>query len=340
MPVRVGINGFGRIGRLFLRAAKSRRKDFNFVAINDLGDTRQLALLLRYDSIHGPYPGQVSAEDDDLVVDGDRIRTHKVTDKREGDPFQFPWGDVGADVVVEATGLFRRIVELERHLAAGARKVVLTVPCKDPLEATVVMGVNDQILKPSHRIVSNSSCTTNCAAPVAKVLHDLYGIREGFLTTVHAYTNDQRLFDHLHKDTRRGRMAPMNIVPTSTGAARALGLVIPELKGKLEGLAFRVPVPSGSVVDLTVITRKRPAVEEIHQAMRAAADGPMNGILQVTDDPIVSADVIGNPHSSIYDSLLTQVPQEDMVKVVAWYDNEWGYAMRLVDLVEKVAALG
>jgi glyceraldehyde 3-phosphate dehydrogenase len=339
MTVRVGINGFGRIGRLFLRAAKSRGADFNFVAINDLADTSQMALLLRYDSIHGPYPGKIVADGEDIVVDDDRIKTHKVTDKREGDPFQFPWGEVGADVVVEATGLFRRIAELERHLAAGAKKVVLTVPAKDPLEATVVMGVNDAILKPSHRIVSNSSCTTNCAAPVARVIHDLYGIREGFLTTVHAYTNDQGLFDHPHKDARRGRMAPMNIVPTSTGAAKALGLVIPDLKGKLEGLAFRVPVPSGSVVDLTVITRKKPAVEEIHAAMRRAADGPMKGILQVTTDPIVSADVIGNPHSSIYDSLLTQVPQEDMVKIIAWYDNEWGYAMRLVDLVAKVAAL-
>ncbi|HZN03820.1 MAG TPA: type I glyceraldehyde-3-phosphate dehydrogenase [Candidatus Polarisedimenticolia bacterium] len=340
MTVRVGINGFGRIGRLFLRAAKSRDLPFNFVAINDLADVDQMALLLRYDSIHGPYPGKVEAEDDDLIVDGDRIRTHKVTDKREGDPFPFPWGEVGADVVVEATGVFRRIAELQRHIAAGAKKVVLTVPAKDPLEATVVMGVNDHILKASDRIVSNSSCTTNCAAPVAKVLQDLYGIREGFLTTVHAYTNDQRLFDHPHKDVRRGRMAPMNIVPTSTGAAKALGLVIPALKGKLEGLAFRVPVPSGSVVDLTVITEKRPAVDEIHAAMKAAAEGPMKGILQVTEDPIVSADVIGNPHSSIYDSLLTQVPHEDMVKIVAWYDNEWGYAMRLVDLVEKVAALG
>jgi glyceraldehyde 3-phosphate dehydrogenase len=339
MTVRVGINGFGRIGRLFLRAAKSRKADFNFVAINDLADTQQMAYLLRYDSIHGPYPGKIVADGEDVVVDDDRIRTHKVTDKREGDPFQFPWGDVGADVVVEATGLFRRIAELERHLTAGAKKVVLTVPAKDPLEATVVMGVNDAILKPSHRIVSNSSCTTNCAAPVAKVVHDLYGIREGFLTTVHAYTNDQGLFDRPHKDARRGRMAPMNIVPTSTGAAKALGLVIPELKGKLEGLAFRVPVPSGSVVDLTVITKKKPAVEEIHAAMRRAADGPMKGILQFTTDPIVSADVIGNPHSSIYDGLLTQVPQEDMVKIIAWYDNEWGYAMRLVDLVAKVAAL-
>jgi len=339
MSIRVAINGFGRIGRLFLRAAKSRGKDFNFVAINDLAEAKQMAMLLRYDSIHGPYPGVVTHEGEDIIVDDDRIVTHSVTDKREGDPFPFPWGKVGADIVLEATGIFRRIAELERHLSAGANKVVLTVPAKDPLEATVVMGVNDHILKPSHRIVSNSSCTTNCAAPVAKVLHDLYGIREGFLTTVHAYTNDQRLFDHPHKDARRGRMAPMNIVPTSTGAAKAVGLVIPELKGKLEGLAFRVPVPSGSVVDLTVITQKRPAVEQIHEAMRKAAAGPMKGILQVTEDPIVSADVIGNPHSSIYDSLLTQVPQEDMVKVVAWYDNEWGYAMRLVDLVEKVATL-
>ena len=340
MPIRVGINGFGRIGRLFLRAAKATGKDFNFVAINDLADTKQMALLLRYDSIHGPYPGKVEAEGEDLVVDNDRILTRKVTDKREGDPFPFPWGELGVEVVVESTGIFRRITELERHLAAGAKKVILTVPSKDPLEATIVLGVNDNILKPAHRIVSNSSCTTNCAAPVAKVLNDLYGIREGFLTTVHAYTNDQRLFDYPHKDARRGRMAPMNIVPTSTGAAKALGLVIPDLKGKLEGLAFRVPVPSGSVVDLTVITNKRPAVEEIHQAMRAAAAGPMKGILQVTDDPIVSADIVGNPHSSIYDSLLTQVPQEDMVKIVAWYDNEWGYAMRVAELVEKVARLG
>jgi len=340
MTVRVGINGFGRIGRLFLRAAKSRRKDFNFIAINDLADTEQMKLLLRYDSIHGPYPGKVESEGDEIIVDDDRIKTHKVIDKREGDPFQFPWGEVGADIVVEATGIFRRRADMLRHINAGAKKVVLTVPAKDPVDATIVMGVNDSILTPEHKIVSNSSCTTNCAAPVAKVLHDLYGIREGFLTTVHAYTNDQRLFDHPHKDARRGRMAPMNIVPTETGAAKALGLVIPELKGKLEGLAFRVPVPSGSVVDLTVITKRRPAVEEIHAAMRAAADGPMKGILQVTTDPIVSADVIGNPHSSIYDSLLTQVPQEDMVKVIAWYDNEWGYAMRLVVLVERVAGLG
>jgi glyceraldehyde 3-phosphate dehydrogenase (phosphorylating) len=339
MAIRVGINGFGRIGRLFLRAAKAAGKDFDFVAINDLAEVEQLALLLRYDSIHGPYPGRVETDGEDLVVDGDRIRVHRVSDKREGDPFPFPWGDVGADIVVEATGLFRRIAELERHLAAGAKRVILTVPCKDPLEATIVLGVNDSILNASHRIVSNSSCTTNCAAPVAKVLHDLYGIREGFLTTVHAYTNDQRLFDYPHKDRRRGRMAALNIVPTSTGAAKALGLVIPALKGKLEGLAFRVPVPSGSVVDLTVITERKPSVAEIHDAMRRAADGPMRGILQVTRDPIVSADIIGNPHSSIYDSLLTQVPQEDMVKLIAWYDNEWGYAMRVAELVEKVAAL-
>ena len=340
MAVRVGINGFGRIGRLFLRAAKTTGKQFDFVGINDIAEVDQLMLLLRYDSIHGPYPGTVESDGSDLIVDGDRIRVHRVTDKREGDPFPFPWGEVGTDIVVEATGIFRRIAELERHLAAGARKVILTVPCKDPLEATVVLGVNDSILTPSHRIISNSSCTTNCAAPVAKVLHELYGIREGFLTTVHAYTNDQRLFDYPHKDRRRGRMAAVNIVPTSTGAAKALGLVIPELKGRLEGLAFRVPVPSGSVVDLTVITEKRPTVEGINAAMKRAAEGPMKGILQFTADPIVSADIIGNPHSSVYDSLLTQVPQADMVKVVAWYDNEWGYAMRIAELVEKAAALG
>jgi glyceraldehyde 3-phosphate dehydrogenase len=340
MAARVAINGFGRIGRMVLRAAKERRLDLDFVAINDVADLEPLAMVLRYDSIHGRYPGTVEWHDQTLIVDGDAIRVFKVGDKRAGDPFAFPWKDLDVDVVVESSGAFRRIDELRRHLDAGARRVILTVPCKDPLEATVVLGVNDHILRPDHAIVSNSSCTTNCAAPIARVLDDAYGIRKGFLTTVHAYTNDQRLFDFPHKDMRRARMAALNIVPTSTGAARALGLVLPSLKGKVEGLAFRVPVPSGSVVDLTVYTEKKADAEEIHGLMRRAADGPMKGILKVSVDPIVSADIIGDPHSAIYDAPLTQVLQERLVKVVAWYDNEWAYAMRVAELIQKVHALG
>jgi glyceraldehyde 3-phosphate dehydrogenase len=340
MPVRVAINGFGRIGRMVLRAAKQRRLDLDFVGINDVADLEPLAMVMRYDSIHGHYPGTVEWHDDHLVVDGDAIKVFKVGDKRAGDPYAFPWKDLDVDVVVESSGAFRRVAELQRHLDAGARRVLLTVPCKDPLDATIVLGVNDCILKPEHRIISNSSCTTNCAAPIARVIEDTCGIRSGFLTTVHAYTNDQRLFDYPHKDMRRARMAALNIVPTSTGAARALGLVIPALKGKVEGIAFRVPVPSGSVVDLTVTTESKPEVEAIHAAMRAAADGPMRGILKVSTDPIVSADIVGDPHSSIYDAPLTQVMPHNVVKVVAWYDNEWAYAMRVAELIPRIHALG
>jgi len=340
MAVRVAINGFGRIGRMVLRAAKQRRLEVDFVAINDVTDIEPLAMVLKYDSIHGSYPGTIERRENSLVVDGDEIRVFKVGDKRSGDPFAFPWNHLDIDIVVEASGVFRRVEELKRHLDAGAKKVVLTVPSKDPLEATVVLGVNDGILRKDHRIISNSSCTTNCAAPVAKILDDAYSIRTGFLTTVHAYTNDQRLFDYPHKDMRRGRMAALNIVPTSTGAARALGLVIPSLKGKVEGLAFRVPVPSGSVVDLTVWTEKKADIEGIHQLMRRAADGPMKGILQVSTDPLVSADIIGNPHSAVYDAPLTQVLQDHVVKVVAWYDNEWAYAMRVAELLTRVHAVG
>ena len=261
-------------------------------------------------------------------------------DKRSGDPFAFPWRSLDIDVVVESSGQFRRREELQRHLEAGAKRVILTVPGKDALDATIVLGVNDGVLRPEHRLISNSSCTTNCAAPVAKILEEAYSIRKGFLTTVHAYTNDQRLFDYPHKDMRRARMAALNIVPTSTGAARALGLVVPSLLGKVEGLAFRVPVPSGSVVDLTVYTEKTADVEEIHALMRRAAEGPMRGILKVSADPIVSADIIGDPHSAIYDAPLTQVLGERMIKVVAWYDNEWAYAMRVAELIPKVHALG
>jgi len=340
VSARVAINGFGRIGRMVLRAAKERRLDIDFVAINDIADLEPLAMVLRYDSIHGPYPGTVDWRESSLVVDGDEIRVFKVGDKRSGDPFAFPWQSLDIDVVVESSGQFRRRDELRRHLDAGARRVILTVPGKDALDATVVLGVNDDSLRPHHRLISNSSCTTNCAAPVAKVIEEAYGIQKGFLTTVHAYTNDQRLFDYPHKDMRRGRMAALNIVPTSTGAARALGLVVPSLQGKVEGLAFRVPVPSGSVVDLTVSTEKRTEVEAVNALMRRAADGPMRGILKVTTDPIVSADIIGDPHSAIYDASLTQVLGERMLKVVAWYDNEWAYAMRVAELIPKVHALG
>jgi len=340
MAVRVAINGFGRVGRMVLRAAKQRRFDIDFVAINDVADLEPLAMVLKYDSIHGAYPGTVTWRDNALVVDGDEIRVFKVGDKRAGDPFAFPWNHLDIDIVIESSGVFRRIEELQRHLEAGARKVLLTVPSKDPLESTVVLGVNDGILTPAHRIVSNSSCTTNCAAPLARLLDDAFTIRTGFLTTVHAYTNDQRLFDYPHKDMRRARMAALNIVPTSTGAARALGLVIPSLKGKIEGLAFRVPVPSGSVVDLTVATEKKATVEGIHALMRRASEGAMRGILQYSTDPIVSADIIGNPHSAIYDAPLTQVQGDQMVKVVAWYDNEWAYAMRVAELIPKLHAVG
>ncbi|HKB07782.1 MAG TPA: type I glyceraldehyde-3-phosphate dehydrogenase [Candidatus Polarisedimenticolia bacterium] len=339
MAARVAINGFGRIGRMVLRAAKERRLDVDFVAINDVADLEPLGMVLRHDSIHGRYPGSVEWRGTSLIVDGDEIRVFKVGDKRAGDPFAFPWHDLNVDVVVESSGQFRRRDELQRHLDAGAKRVVLTVPGKDPLDATIVLGVNDDTLRPEDRIISNSSCTTNCAAPIAKILEDAYTIRKGFLTTVHAYTNDQRLFDYPHKDMRRGRMAAVNIVPTSTGAARALGLVVPSLLGKVEGLAFRVPVPSGSVVDLTVYTERKAQVEEIHELMRRAADGPMRGILKVSTDPIVSADVIGDPHSAIYDAPLTQVLGDRMTKVVAWYDNEWAYAMRVAEMLPKVAAL-
>jgi len=339
MTIKVAINGFGRIGRMVLRAVKERRLDVDFVAINDVADLEPLGMVLRYDSIHGRYPGTVEWKGSSLIVDGDEIRVFKVGDKRSGDPFAFPWHDLGIDVVIESSGLFMKRDELRRHLDAGASRVILTVPGKDPLDATIVLGVNDDTLRKEHRIISNSSCTTNCAAPVAKVLEEAYTIRKGFLTTVHAYTNDQRLFDYPHKDMRRGRMAALNVVPTSTGAAKALGLVVPSLAGKVEGLAFRVPVPSGSVVDLTVYTEKKADVQEIHGLMRRSAEGRMKGILKVSTDPIVSADIVGDAHSAIYDAPLTQVLGDRLVKVVAWYDNEWAYAMRIAELIPKVHAL-
>ncbi len=339
MPARIAINGYGRIGRLVLRAAKKKGANLEFVAIHDLAPVDALGIVTKFDSIHGPFPGEVSWTEDTIVIDGTPIQVLSGPSRRSDDPLDLPWKELGIDYVVEATGVFRKVAQLEGHLRSGARRVILTVPSKDPLEATLVLGVNDHILKPEHTIISNSSCTTNCAAPVAKVLHDRFGIQKGYLTTVHAFTNDQRLFDYPHKDFRRARMATLSIIPTSTGAAAALGRVIPELDGKIEGLAFRVPVPTGSVIDLTVMLEKKATAEEINEAMREACEGPMKGIVEYCTDPIVSVDIINNPHSSIFDSLLTHVRQDRMAKVVAWYDNEWGYACRVVDLLEKVAAM-
>ncbi len=339
MAPRIGINGYGRIGRLVLRAAKKLGKKFEFVAIHDLADIEALAMVTKYDSIHGPFPGTVEVRGDCLVLDGEEIKVLSGASRRSDDPLDLPWDDLGIDYVIESTGVFREVKQLEGHLRSGAKRVVLTVPSKDPLEATIVMGVNDHVIRPDHRIISNSSCTTNCAAPVAKVLLENWGIKKGYLSTVHAFTNDQRLFDYPHKDFRRARMATLSIIPTSTGAAKAIGRVIPELDGRIEGIAFRVPVPTGSLIDLTVMLEKKATAQEINAAMKEAAEGPMAGILAYCEDPIVSVDIINDPHSSIFDSLLTHVRKDRMVKVVAWYDNEWGYACRVADLVEKLARM-
>lgn len=330
---KIAINGFGRIGRTITRIAKLRRH-FDVVAVNDLVDADNLAYAFRYDSIHGTYPGEVSQYGDVIEIDGDPFKV-----LAEPDPAKLPWKELGVEYVVEATGRFRRLDELQKHLDAGARRVILTVPCKDPLDATVVAGVNDHVVTKDSRIISNASCTTNCAAPLAKVLHDSFGIKRGLLTTVHAYTSDQRLIDAPHRDKRRSRSAATNIVPTSTGAAKAIGQVLPELAGKLDGLAMRVPVPDGSLVDMTVELNKDADVESVNAAMKAASEGPMKGILAYNTDPIVSGDIIGNGHSSIFDAELTQVLDKRMVKVVSWYDNEWGYSTRVEELIDRVAAM-
>jgi len=337
MSVRVGINGFGRIGRNVFRAAKARGEELGqeieWVAVNDLTDEATLAHLLKYDSILGPYPGTVEAGAGALEVDG---KTIKVLAER--DPAALPWGELGVDVVIESTGLFTDRDSASKHLAQGAKKVVISAPATDP-DATVVLGVNfdEAYDRENHKIVSNASCTTNCLAPVAKVINDTVGIEHGLMTTIHAYTADQRLQDMPHKDLRRARAAAINLIPASTGAAKAIGLVIPELQGKLNGFAVRAPVPTGSVVDLTVQCARETSVDEINAALKAAADsGPLQGILQYTEDPIVSSDIVKSQYSSIVDSLLTAVMQGTMLKVVAWYDNEWGYSNRVVDLVQKV----
>ena len=332
MAVRVGINGFGRIGRNVFRAAYEQGADIEWVAANDIADPKTTAHLLKYDSNYGPFPGEVEATDTGFNVDGKEIRLFA-----ERDPAALPWGDLGADVVIESTGLFADRENASKHLAAGAKKVLISAPATEP-DVTVALGVNfDEVYdRDKHNVISNASCTTNCLAPVAKVLHDTIGIKHGLMTTIHAYTSDQRLQDMPHRDLRRARAAAVNLIPASTGAAKAIGLVIPELNGKLNGMAVRAPVPTGSVVDLTLEAGRETSVEELNQAMKAAADGPMNGILAYTDDPIVSTDIIKNPASSIFDSLLTVVMDGTMVKVITWYDNEWGYSNRIVDVAQKL----
>jgi glyceraldehyde 3-phosphate dehydrogenase len=331
--IKVAINGFGRIGRLTLRAALNR-SDIEIVAVNDLTDSKTLAHLLKYDSVHGKFPGTVAVDGEYLVVNGKKIRVYA-----ERDPGSLPWKEHAIDVVVESTGVFRSRDKITKHLDAGAKKVILTVPSKaaSDVDATVVLGVNDHDIKPEHKIYSNASCTTNCLAPFAKVLNDKFGIKRGLMNTIHSYTNDQIILDAPHEDLRRARAAAMSIIPTTTGAAKAVGLVIPALKGKLDGFAMRVPTPDGSVVDLTVELEKSTTKEELNAAIKEAANGPMKGILEYCEDPIVSTDVIGNPHSSVFDSKMTQVLEGNFVKVLSWYDNEFGYSSRVVDLIGKIA---
>ena len=332
MPIRVAINGFGRIGRNVLRAAKkSGASDIEFVAVNDLTDNDMLAHLLKYDSVHGIYPGDVAISAEGLTVDGDELKVFS-----ERDPAKLPWGELGVDVVVESTGLFRSRDQAAKHLEAGAKKVIISAPAKNE-DVTVVLGVNHETYDPeAHDVISNASCTTNCLAPVVKVLLDSFGFERGLMTTVHAYTNDQALLDVPHSDKRRARAAAMSMIPTTTGAAKATSLVIPEVEGKLDGMALRVPTPDVSIVDLVAELGTETTAEAINEAFRAAADGPLAGILAISDEPLVSIDFTGNPHSSIVDGPSTSVIEGRMVKVLSWYDNEWGYSERVVDLVRYV----
>jgi glyceraldehyde 3-phosphate dehydrogenase (phosphorylating) len=332
MPVRVGINGFGRIGRNVLRAGLAKETDIEWVAVNDITDNATLAHLLKYDSILGPYGGEVEVRGDGLIVDGKEI---KVLEER--DPAQLPWSDLGVEVVLESTGFFTKRNDAAKHLEAGAKKVVISAPATEP-DLTIVLGVNDdQYDKDKHDVISNASCTTNCLAPFAKVAHEAVGIKHGLMTTIHAYTADQRLQDAPHKDLRRARAAAVNLVPTSTGAAKAVGLVLPDLNGKLHGFAVRAPVITGSVVDLTFEAERETSVDELNDAFRAAAESDaLKGILKYTEDPIVSTDIVSDPHSSIVDGQLTAVIDDTLVKVVSWYDNEWGYSNRCVDLLQKL----
>lgn len=329
MAIKVGINGFGRIGRLVFRALIDNPA-VEIVKINDLTDNATLAHLLKYDTAHGKFKGTISADEESITVNGKRIVASS-----EKDPSLLAWGDLGVSVVIESTGIFVSQEKASLHLKAGAKKVIISAPAKGEVDATIVLGVNDDTLKPEHKIISNASCTTNCLAPMAKVLHEHFGIEGGFMTTVHAYTADQNLQDAPHRDLRRARAAAENIVPTTTGAAKAVGLVLPALKGKLDGFAARVPVPDGSLTDLTVILTKPATKEEINAAMKAAAEGPLKGILEYSEEPLVSTDIVGNPSSCIFDSDLTSVNGK-LAKVVGWYDNEWGYSSRVAELVLKI----
>lgn len=329
MPIKIGINGFGRIGRLVFRRMLEVG-GFEVVAINDLMDTKTLAHLLKYDSVHRKFPGEVKALENGVSVNG---KTIKIT--AEKDPSLLGWGKMGVDIVIESTGVFTKKEKLQLHIDAGAKKVILTAPPKDDLDAMVVIGVNDSSLKPEHKIISNASCTTNCLAPMVKVLDDVFGIQKGFMTTVHAYTNDQVMLDQPHKDLRRARAGAANILPTTTGAAKAVGKVLPHLKGKLDGFALRVPVPDGSLTDFVCILNKEATKEEINAAVKKASETDLKGILEYCEDPIVSTDIIGNSYSCIFDSLSTMV-SGSLAKVVGWYDNEWGYSCRVVDLMKKM----
>ncbi len=330
MTVKIGINGFGRIGRNFFRAALAKGSDLEIVAVNDLTDNTALANLLKYDSITGKLPATVELDGDNIVVDGKAIKV-----LAERDPANLPWGELGVDIVIESTGFFTKAADAQKHIDAGAKKVIISAPATGD-DVTIVLGVNEDQYDPeNHNIISNASCTTNSLAPLAKVFHDKFGIERGLMTTVHAYTADQNLQDGPHKDPRRARAAALNIVPTSTGAAKAIGLVMPELAGKLDGYALRVPVPTGSITDLTLETKSEVTVDEINAAYKEAAEGPLKGILLYSEDPLVSTDITTDPHSSIYDSGLTKVIG-GLVKITSWYDNEWGYSNRLVDLTEYV----
>lgn len=332
MATKIGINGFGRIGRQVFKLLLDA-PEFEVAAVNDLTDAKTLAHLLKYDSVTGPFKGSVEAKGEGFVVNGKEIKVSSIKD-----PAELPWKDLGVDIVVESTGVFTTKDKCMLHVKAGAKKVLLTVPPKDAVDALIVMGVNDDTLKPSDAVVSNASCTTNCLAPVAKVLQESFGIKRGWMTTIHAYTNDQPTQDMPHKDLRRARAAAQSIIPTTTGAARAVGKVLPALNGKLDGFAMRVPVIDGSVVDLVAELDKTASVEAINSAMKTAAEGPLKGILEYCEDPIVSVDIIGNPASSVFDSGLTMIMDGNLCKVVSWYDNEWGYSARCVDLLRKMAS--